>query len=180
MVEHIYSILCERLLTDDANGTVTLCGILEKVYVEPADAEMLDSAKDRATGFAFPMYLVSWFVRTDFSKPETLRVRARWRIPGNREVPLGEFPISLEGINGVRSKMLVPGVPWAGEGRYWFYVDTKSEDGDWVNVTRMPLEVAVRNLDEQSISAPTAPEPPSEPTPAVPRKSSSRRGRVRP
>ena len=147
MAEHAYSVLCEKLLRDENSSVASFIAILEKIKI-PGSLEDLESVLEGAAGIRFPMRLVTWLVRSDYSSPEIVDLRVGWLCPDGEYVNMAENPISLENNTSLRVQAILPGVPWHGWGLYWLLVEKRDAGGEWSTGTRLPLELVREEPDE--------------------------------
>jgi hypothetical protein len=167
--EHVWSVVCATSSVDDA-GVISLLSIVERltIWYSPKDFE----EKTARPGGALPiqMEVVSWWVRTNYAAPETGAMRAGLITPNGGHLEKASLPLQLETTTGCRTKVRAATIPFKGLGLYWWVVEKKrvSDLDEWEMVARIPIELICQ--DPNSISFPTAPAPPSEPTPAVPRE----------
>lgn len=145
MAEHIWSVLCEKMLTEPETNVVSLISIVETITIEQKLEDVEQEMKD-AIGLGYPMLLISWWVRSDKDKGEAFELRARWKSPRGKEIPVGEAQrFSLEGIVGARIKFKLPGIPWDGAGVYWLHVDERDEGKRWSAAARIRVQLDVQD-----------------------------------
>ncbi|HVR95228.1 MAG TPA: hypothetical protein VMW27_01345 [Thermoanaerobaculia bacterium] len=143
MAEHVWSVLCEKLLREDETGVISLVSVLERINLHE-DLVELERQLEGASGFIHPMRLVVWCVRSDYDQPESFTIRLSWHLPTGDILTFNkEHQLSLETATGVRPQILLPGVPWRGPGLYWLVIEIKNEGQEWTTATRLPLEVVV-------------------------------------
>jgi len=149
MAEHVWSVVCEKLLTEE-NGVISLVSVLERINLH-GDLGRLESDLAGAEGFAYPMRLMVWCVRSDYSRPETFSLRISWSTPNGNRVPtkVENRQINLDNVTGARLHVLVPGVPWNGPGLYWLVVEIQNEGEEWTTAARLPIEVVVLPQPQQ-------------------------------
>lgn len=143
MAHHVWSVLCEKLLTDDSN-VISLVSVIEKVIIHQRLDEIEKQLGD-AIGFLYPMRLVTWCVRSNPDKPESFELRIGWLTPAGGRIAVGQNRTSLEELTGVRANMILRGIPWRGPGRYWLVVDKRDEGKKWGNIARLPVDLAVND-----------------------------------
>lgn len=143
MAEHVWSVLCDKMLKEEGSNLISLISVIKKIYI-PMKPEEVDQELKGSTGFAHPMRLIIWCVRSDRAKPESFDLRVGWQCPNGEYLPLGENRAAIDGSNtGARVQQIVPGVPWRGLGLYWLIVEKRDEGQDeWTTAARIPLELA--------------------------------------
>ena len=182
MAEHVWSVLCAKPLIEPGSNMISLFEVAEKLNLHAASHEVVEQELERVRrqglrGIFAPVHLnfVSWWVRSDYSVPETSSARVTVRSPAG-EILLDEITsVDLESLTGQRHLMEIDQFRVPMLGLYWFVVEkpkTKGKKTQWERVARIPFEVAVRPT-ERPPTVSTAQAQPSEPTPAAPPESSS-------
>lgn len=161
MAEHVWSILCRRAIVDREGGQISIHEVIEKLILENPDQEALEKL-EKGFGLLQSMHLVTWWVRSDYSKPETSAFRIVLLTPDGKSEVLGggqgerpsgpppkkamkEFPIDLQKHNAARRVFHLQGLPrWGGFGVYRFVVEGRGKGNRWVTAARIPLEVERR------------------------------------
>jgi hypothetical protein len=191
MAEHGWTVLCEKTLEDSDTKLLTLGDVYDRLIInhsaELPDVEALLEKAHKAgkKGISLPakIRLVSQWFRSDMGRPEQGLCRILFVDPLGNTVLENEVPLDLLENDGYRITIKADEIRITALGTYYFTVEKGVDDGGvtrWVEQTRLPLNVVAGPKWENVAISPTLHEPPSEPTPAAPRKSSSRRGRARP
>jgi hypothetical protein len=170
MAEHVWSLLCSASSIDRETQIVSLFNVIEYLTItEPA--EVLQQALEAKAAFPAPMELWSWWIRSDYATPEAAIMRCGLVAPDGDRLLQKLFRISLEEARTAHTKLRIPAFPFRGLGLYWWMVEKKcaGDSEEWETVARIPIELVQR---DPATSSPTAPVPPSEPTPAALRESS--------
>lgn len=143
MIEHIWSILCSRSVTDRDTNNIILLDVLEQITaVVP-----IRSATEDA-GLLSPNELVSLWSRSVSDRPERGRGRIRLLAPDGSELGRHEFDIDLTQRERLRTQTRSAGLPIRGSGRYDFIVDLQEQaDADWREVCKVPLKVVIQSLE---------------------------------
>ena len=136
MIEHIWSIACERSTTDRETNNLSLLNILEQV-------NLLGPAPDPAAKMALPLHfeLTSLWCRSNPDQAEESIGRIKMRAPNGAEILESEFPVDLTQNIRMRTQMRSIAFPLLGTGRYTFTVEIRRADGNWEHVARIPLQV---------------------------------------
>jgi hypothetical protein len=190
MAEHVWTVLCQKTVMDADSNLLGMLDVFDKLILNPTpespdiQAKLDEAHKEGNKGIAFParIRIVSQWVRSDMSKPEDSSYRLAFVDPlGER---LLEQIISLELSTNKAQRITIrsEGLMITELGSYCFVVERpkQTEGGgppQWAPVAKVPLEVVIAATPKVSS---TVQEQLSEPTPAAPRKSSSRRGPSRP
>jgi hypothetical protein len=169
LAEHAWTVLCESSVIDMDTQLVSLFNVLEHINIaEPV--EKIEEVIESKAAFKVQMELWSWWIRSDYTKPETATIRYSLIAANGEQFPPRLFRVSLETISTAHTRLRMRSFPFRGLGLYWWIVERKI-DGDseeWEGVARVPIELG----HLEPTSSPNVPEPPSEPTPAGPRESS--------
>ncbi len=175
MAEHKWSLLCYRACIDKHSNMLTILEVTDEITIELIQEPLPENPL-----LPLSLHLVSMWHRNDPEKPEKFWSSYTISTPGGEVFVAGK---SLEGNleTHLRLRLIfgIQGAPFKGAGVYTFNVtvaDSPSGPFETV-VAQVPLVLKIR---EDSDASATLPEQPGEPTPAAPRKSSSRRGRGRP
>lgn len=147
MAKHVWTILCGKAIIDQESFVVAF-DLVERITIFEK-GERDDTAGQLMPSFIdMHMDLLGWWVRSDWSVPESVTFRVRLRLPsgeytGVKAASTGEdvFVISLRESTGIRTKIHVPGIPWAGLGVYWFEVEEQTGSGGWQAVAAIPIEL---------------------------------------
>lgn len=186
MAEHAWTVVCQKTLVDPDSDLYTLVDVFDRLLIFPdpeipdIEAKLDEVKKEGGRGIVVPasIRVVSQWFRSDRLRPETARCRLSIADPRGEKLFEQEISIELTKTGTqritVRSDQMVVTLL----GTYFVTMD-KERNGGWEEVARLPLQVTPGDPNTAK-AFPTAPEPPSEPTPAAPRKSSSRRERARP
>jgi hypothetical protein len=191
VAEHAWTVLCEKTLEDSDTRLITLADLYDRLIINHSaelpdvEAVLEEAHKEGKKGIGFPakIRLVSQWYRSDMERPEQGLCRISMVDPLGNVVMDNEVPLDFAEKTGYRITIKADEVQITMLGMYRFVVEKWAEDGDtttWMEQTRLPLNIVAGPKWENVAISPTLPEPPSEPTPAAPRKSSSRRGRAHP
>lgn len=143
MARHVWSVLCDRAIVDRETGQVSMLNVVEKFIIHDESLERFEERVGDATGVAHRLHLVSWWVRSNYERPEVANVRLRWRFSSGKGIEHPPLEVSLEQTNSARTLLRMQGVPWRGVGRYWLDVQLAAprKRGGWQTVAEIPLEV---------------------------------------
>jgi hypothetical protein len=178
MARHVWTVLCERSLTDPDGGAISLLGVIEKITVheqpDQVERQIRQAQEEDRLGVVFPMrmQLITWWVRSDYSKPETTTTRVSFVNPSGRMLLEQEVSIDLLDNTGRRMTLRFDVFPLTMFGLHWFVVEqkrrpAKPKESRWAVMAKFPVEV---ELASSALNASTGPEPPSGPTPDAPQE----------
>jgi len=146
MAEHLWTVLCERILVDTQNQVISLVDIIETLASKGLEQRVEEAKRIGKKGAILEtrLQLVSWWHRDD---PEEKTVQARFLL----HTPSGEIvmvaPASLDWApdsNMLRLFVNLDKIPVAEFGLHWFSVQRpkvlKSRTR-WDTVTRLPMNI---------------------------------------
>ena len=144
MAEHVWSVLCEKVLHDEAD-VISLGSIVERLMLWGTSAELLRQAKQEGNkGIRVPvdLRLVTWWLRSTLDEPETIQLRVALLSPDGESLFREVFSVELDLEHpGKRTVVRLTDMLITGLGRYWVLVEKQSEKGRWVSATRIPLYI---------------------------------------
>lgn len=148
MARHIWSVLCERSVIDADDQQLSLHSVTERLnfHQSPEEFEQMETAyqdaKAQNKGVLFPasLHLVSFWVRSDYTKPEKVPLRYRVLAVDGWEFPPVAGEIDLENNSSFRVRWKLESFLFRGFGRYWISVQSKTGQR-WRTATRIPLEL---------------------------------------
>lgn len=144
-MEHVWSVLCRRAITDKETNQMTLVDSIEHIGVtldsdQPLTAH--DEDPERKIGIKLEATLISYWVRSENDAPE--KGICRVSLLGPNRVTIGRemtMAIDLTKKRRMRTQLTLEGLPFTGLGRYNFLVEMEDADGDWKTAARVPYEV---------------------------------------
>jgi hypothetical protein len=154
MAEHVWTVLCQKILTDPETQVVSLIDVFDHLILDQADdfdiqaaIEEVQSAGGRGVVFPTRMHLVTQWVRSDSSKPEISRFRLSLESPAGERLQEQEVLIELTESVAQRITIRFDKMSVTGLGRYWYIIETpkerKNKKVDWERVANLPLDVVV-------------------------------------
>ena len=138
-MEHVWTVLTERIITDKKTNQVSLIDTVEeiKAVFPPGPVQVYP--------IPFDAWFVSLWTRSDATKPEKGRFRISWIGPAGEILipprPEGEELDLTEKIR-VRISTHMISVPSNGNGRYNYIVEQEIE-AQWVRVAKIPVDVTI-------------------------------------
>jgi hypothetical protein len=148
MIEHVWSVLCERAITDSVRKTISLIDLLDHFSVHgPPPTEEVHGIIPSS------FELVTLWRRSDDSPAEKSTARVSLTGPQGRELRTFTYDIDLTVNKRTRAQGHMPNLPMVGSGRYDFRVEIHRPTADrWETVARIPLDVILSETppDEDS------------------------------
>jgi hypothetical protein len=136
MIEHVWSVLCGRAVTDRETNNMSLLEVIEQVNLLGPMPE-----PGQRVALPIPFEVVSLWSRGNPNEREESTGRIKIIAPNNAEVLAHEFSINLIEHARVRTQMRSVGIPLAGVGRYVFSIEIKRPNEIWETVAKIPLQV---------------------------------------
>lgn len=141
MAKHVWSVLCYRASVDKVTNNISLLHVIEQLKLPYSEDSLWEQVQSSgAEGISSSMELVSFWVRSDFDKPESTTMRARLVLPNGESRPTDPISIELIEHKSSRSRLQLPGISFGGYGAYWFAIEEEMGD-EWVERGRVPLHV---------------------------------------
>jgi len=148
MAEHVWTVLCERAVTDRESNIISLLQVTEQISLEgdPAIFEKIVKERD-ATGGIIPvqLQLVTWWIRSDQGKGESLETRLTIVNPSGRVLLEKEVTVDLVENSSRRVSLQFEHFPLTEVGIHWFEIrKTKpqtSKKQQWLIAARIPLDI---------------------------------------
>ena len=136
MIDHIWSVLCQRSVIDKDSNTMTLFDAIEQLTISGAELPAIAP---------IPMELVSLWSRTEPDRQARGRARVCLIEPDNSiQQPSFEIDIDLTAHERYRTRGRMGGMPIRAAGRYKFRVELQIEgDHQWREVARIPVQVVI-------------------------------------
>ena len=136
MIEHAWTVLCDKVLVDEETQNISL-DVIDQLtaLVAPIPAGGAVLIPNR-------LQIVSLWYRRDPAIASRQRARVRMIDPDDRQ--LGEVPVDLDltSTERLRTRGMLSGVPVTKSGWYHFIVEVE-EQGAWKVVANVPLQVVV-------------------------------------
>lgn len=156
MAEHVWSVLCDRSVIDKSSNQVSLLNVVEslKLFVDKEELDklrQLGGGSEEAPSFKRRMHFVTWWVRSALDVPETVPIRIVVISPRGERGGTASATVDLSEKSSYRIQIVIDGLKYLGEGRYWFAVEQKVDEEEWSEVARVPLSVAVTEANEENM-----------------------------
>jgi hypothetical protein len=148
MAEHIWSVLCSKHLIEPQTNLMSLFEVVEKITIVGGEERLAHSHAEGKRGFLFPvqMEVVTYWLRSNLSEPESSEGRVIVKSPEGEVVLSQEFMIDLQHEEGGYRHIVTYGVfPLSSFGTHWFVVEqrrsSKAKVPKWSREARIPLEM---------------------------------------
>src|SRR3990172_12916422 len=133
MIDHVWTVLCSRSVIDIETNNVSIQDVIEKLNIpgDPKPDGLL----------AIPFEIISLWARSDPKHPDQGVERIAFITPSGKSTVVAESPINLSAAERHRNRVKFPGLPIAEEGRHFFQIEFKLDDGEWIKATPLPLSI---------------------------------------
>lgn len=138
MVQHVWTVLCTRSITDSETNNVSLIEVLEQLTIaDPGAAPGVEGL------VPMPLELVTLWSRETDDRPARGRGRISFERPsGLVRESVSEHDIDLTVSLRVRHRQRFMGIPIREPGRHVFRVELRDDARqNWATVATVPLEV---------------------------------------
>jgi hypothetical protein len=135
VIQHVHIVRCTRAIVDRESNNASYFEVVERL-VGPAGVQPEGA-------LAVQMDFVTLWTRSPIQ--ERCRGRARLALVAPDAVALGEpvvYEVDVTEFVRCRNVTRFGAVPFRGSGHRWFVVESQSQQ-DWVEVTRVPLEISL-------------------------------------
>ena len=154
MAEHVWSVLCSRAIIDEDSHQVSLIAVIEEVHIRSSEEQIKQTIAEAGkpgtrVAVGSKMEMVSYWVRSDYDKPESGTARIAIQIPNGDFLPWQEFPLDLQAKPGWRMRIQMAGIPIHGAGLYRFHVQQKFAADQWGTVAKVPFTVDYQPIESQ-------------------------------
>jgi hypothetical protein len=146
MAEHIWTVLCERHLTDPETEIISLIDVAENFTIENLEQQLEEAKRQGKKGALVNAraQLVSWWYH---SEPEEAALQARFVLTGPTGEAIFTQPVNApweEGNVFRRIFVNLKRIPVRTTGLHWFVVEQQRTTEDhlhWVIVAKIPLQI---------------------------------------
>lgn len=148
MIDHVWSILCDKVVIDQETNNLSL-DVIDQINI-PA-AEFPEGGRRLVP---IRLSVVSFWYRRQLDHPARVNTRIRYVDPDQKEIGTIKLDVDLTNAHRARSIARMGGVPITRAGFYRFIVEVESETKEWKEVASVPLEV--QSISERQAEAPRA------------------------
>lgn len=142
MIEHVWTVVCSRVVVDKESNNLSIQNVLERVTIqgEPMPETLLP----------MPFEVVTMWTRTDPDKPARGSMRMQMLFPSGEVFETREADITMLKHLTYRIKNLFSGLPIAEAGRHLFTVELRNEGEEkWRQVAVVPLMITFKPPEEE-------------------------------
>ncbi len=143
MVNHVWSVLCQKSILDRDSNNISLIDVLEQLGIP---SSTIPSAEGGRMVLPLNVELVTLWERADYEHP--VRGRARITLHDPTGTPIGppnEYDVDLTAHTRTRARTHLSGLPFVGAGRYLFSIEVQSEgETAWRSAASVPLQVTIQ------------------------------------
>ena len=146
MIEHVWTVLCSRAVTDKFTNNVSIQNVIEAINVSgtPEPGQLVDITFE----------IASLWTRSDFAVPSRGHARLTFLSPGGHQVAHVEAELDLSEYERLRTRRCFQGLPVAEPGRYTWLVELRNEGEDeWQQVASIPIKVAFVPVESEEQAA---------------------------
>lgn len=138
-VVHAWSVLCEKVLTDNQTNNISL-DVVEQISISG-----LPALPTGAKGFVIPMrlQLASMWYRDNFEVADKCDARLVILSPEGETLSKLDIVADLTSAPRARTICGLEAFPVSRQGIYKFVVSQKTTKDEWKEVARLPLEIVI-------------------------------------
>src|SRR5215203_3904793 len=128
MADHIWTVACSKHLVDPEAKVISLMDMAEKLNLGGGDVrELLEQTKSqggKGIRFDVKLQLVTWWIRSDPTVPETAQLQLSWVSPSGDALYRQNFEVELQEDAISRRTVIRFDKLWITDlGRYWFVIE---------------------------------------------------------
>lgn len=133
MINHVWTVLCTRSVIDIETNNVSIQDVIEQLNIpgDPKPDGLL----------AIPFEIISLWIRFDPKIPGQGLERISFVTPSEKSTVVAESPIDLSTAERQRNRIRFPGLPIAEEGRHYFQIEYKQDNGEWTKAATLPISI---------------------------------------
>lgn len=154
MTEHVWTVFCSRLVTDNETNQVSLIDVVESLKATGPQQMRDEALSGQTVVVPFRGTLTSLWSRSNRETPEVAKCRAILFDGSDQELlPYQEFDVGLREHKRLRTQFKLEVFPLRGEGQYAFQVELLDSNNEWQIVSRVPFEVSIEVKAEDNEQA---------------------------
>lgn len=146
MIDHIWTVVCSRVVVDRESNNVSIQNVLEQLNImgEPKPDGMLP----------INVEIVSLWVRSDLDVPGRGRSRLTFLFPSGKRIEVsGELNVNLSESRRGRTIMKLQGFPIRESGQHALCVEFQNEgEAEWHQVAAIPVEVIFEPPEPEQVT----------------------------
>ena len=137
MIDHVWSVLCSKTVTDKESNNVSLFNVTEQLNVE----------EDKfPSTVAIELEIASLWARARLEEPASGYARIRLlSADGSEDIKAQEYYLDLTEHRRLRTRTHLQGIPVKSLGVLHFQIEMRSDTSEeWKTMARIPLEISIR------------------------------------
>ncbi len=140
-MQHIWTVICERSITDKENNLVSLIGCIEQFNLR----EPKSKTDSRQKGIKARLEIISLWFDENTSKKRIGEVRVDLYDPSRKRIRGSDFRFEIpQKYRRIRTRVIIEGLPITTLGKYLFkisYKDPKSKK--YKKVAEIPVDIVM-------------------------------------
>lgn len=144
MIEHIWTVLCSRVITSSESNNASLIEVIEELTLDVSGEGDNKSTEQAVVPLPFSLVLISLWSRTEDDKPIVGTAKDIFLAPSGKTLGEQEFKINLSDHIRIRTrrKFINLPIPVKESGKYRFRTEILDEQKNtWIEVSNIPLVV---------------------------------------
>lgn len=135
MINHIWTVLCSKSITDQESNNISLLEVLEQLTIAGPPTPGVVPVR---------FEVVTLWGRSDTDQPSRGHARLLFLTPSDTVTGEHEHDIDLSVYQRTRNRTLMTGLPVQETGRHHFRVQLRDEgETEWRDVADIPLQVSL-------------------------------------
>jgi len=147
MIEHVWSVLCQRAILDRNTSSVSLIDIIEEFQIQDPVPPIEEG---KTLTLSIPITLISLWNRNPEDLPIIAQARVLLSVP-TREVvkEISTYSVDLSEKLRLRAFINIPVLQFWGSGIYRFVIQLQDgEKENWKEVASVPLKIVMQPAQE--------------------------------
>lgn len=142
-MRHVWTIICQRSITDEQSSNVSFVDVLEQVTLDPESLKTVMEHEGEVGQIALPVRVCSLWHRDDAAEQQSFRFRHSILGPDGSQLATHENSLAFDaGIRRVKVIVQLEKWPIAGLGDHWIVTESAYPDTEgWIECSRTPIEV---------------------------------------
>jgi hypothetical protein len=140
MINHIWTIICEKSIIDQETNNISLYNVLEQITItRPADI-----AEERPGIIPIKHEVVTLWMREQIDQPIRAMARMKLESQSGQVWPANEFEVDLSEHVRMRTILRSDQLLFDTPGIYHFQIEIQKPDEHWENVGKIPLQIVIQ------------------------------------
>jgi hypothetical protein len=139
MINHIWTVLCSKSITDQESNNISLLEVLEQLTIVGPPIPSVVPVR---------FEVVTLWGRSDADQPSRGHARLLFLTPSDTVIGEHEYDIDLSVYQRYRTRTVMTGLPVQEAGRHHFRVQLRDEgETEWRDVANIPLQVLLETSE---------------------------------